>query len=292
MVAGAAKPFTRFAGNALNFFQNNPLGEEILEGVVGGGLAGAALASTDMPAEEVAAKTAGAMLGGVALGIGGRNIGAALGKTIRSKPLDDQAGILASIARSSGNKTTFGKEGGLTQQMAVMKSGVQKKLVEDTSAELARQAARDPIGFMQQHGVSADVFLEQVAGVRKGIDVKTFSDLIKTAPPEQREKMINSFISKEFEDVEKLIRREASGSIDDRIKTAASFNKDGRAEDILGDYGKNLSETFQELAKGDQLPPVTGEQVGRAIGRFAGDEVGILAGMGIAGMLVDNKEDS
>ena len=32
-------------------------------------------------------------------------------------------------------------------------------------------------------------------------------------------------------------------------------------------------------------PPVTGENVGRAIGRFAGDEIGVLAGLSAASAL-------
>ena len=48
----------------------------------------------------------------------------------------------------------------------------------------------------------------------------------------------------------------------------------------------NIGSAFESLLKDSK--PVTGENVGRAVGRFIGDEVGAVTGLGLTGMLASS----
>ena len=74
--------FIRPAGAKLLQFGQTPLGEEVIEGTVVGGLTGAGMLFSEQDIRQTALQTALAIAGGIGIGMGGRRMGAYLGKKI------------------------------------------------------------------------------------------------------------------------------------------------------------------------------------------------------------------
>ena len=268
----------------LDFFIHNPVGEEILEGTTGGLLAGGALIGTDQSPEEIALKTGAGIAGGIGIGMAGRRIGAGIGKRIQPKALKDQEGFLASASRSIGSETTAE---GLKQQGAAMKVTMQESLVKDSSEKLIQEAMQTPHMFAKKYGINATEFQNTVPSVLKGRQAAAVANMYKDISPEQRKQLTDKVLGT-YKQVEDLITTNASTNID---KTLSRMAKDPALQDIKVeglDEGLNVGKHIQDLLK--PTTPVTGEQVGRAAGRFLGDEIGLLGGIGIAGIVADKLD--
>lgn len=253
----------------LKWFLTDPRGEEVLEGTLGGLMAGGALIGSGEAPGEIALKTAMAILGGIGLGSAGRYLGAKAGRAIgKGQPLRDQSGMIATLARTMGSEST---SEGLAQQGQVMKTAVQEALVNETSAQMAREAAANPAAFMQRHGITKDQFESMMPMVQQGRAAAGMMKALEAMPAEQRQQLMNAAL-RDYEAVERVVATNAAQQMDRNINSVAdSLGK-------LGGEGSEAAAYLRNLATG-QAPPVTGEHVGRAAGRFIGDEVGILLGL-------------
>ena len=271
----------------LNFFINDPMGEEILEGTLGGTVAGLSQIGSDNTPEEIALKTLGGIGGGIGIGMAGRRIGANIGKRIHADPLKDQQGMLATVSRTLGSKTTVE---GLQQQGQIAKNAVQQGLIENTSADLIQEALINPEKFYKSYGIPAEQFKELEPLVKQGQMAAQVSKIYKGLGPEQKKEFTNKVLSG-YKDVENLITQKAAGSIDeqilkmqDTVKRVKNTNNPN-----INNTEKQVMNQIDDFMKGltEESSPVTGENVGRAIGRALGDEIGILGGMGTAGLLAN-----
>ena len=268
----------------LDFFIHTPVGEEILEGTTQGLLAGGALIGTEQSPEEIALKTGLGIAGGIGMGMAGRRIGAAIGKRIHPKTLKNQESILANIARTAGNKTTAE---GLKQQGAAMKVTMQESLIKDSSEKLIQEAMQTPHMFAKKYGINATEFQNTVPSVLKGRQAAAVANMYSNISPEQRKQLTDKVLGS-YKQVEDLIATNASTNID---KTLSRMAKDPALQDIKVeglDEGLNVGKHIQDLLK--PTTPVTGEQVGRAAGRVLGDEIGLLGGIGVAGIVADELD--
>lgn len=277
----------RKAGSQLiSFFLNDPLGEELLEGTTGGLIAGASQLGSDQTLGQTALETAAAIAGGIGLGMAGRRLGAMAGKQLHKGPLKQQDSMVANLARTFGSETTAS---GLRDQGVVTKSAIQEALVNETSARLAREAMDNPAEFAKRYGVSAEQFAQMLPNVKAGRTAAAAAGALRVMPPEMREQALKQL--SEYEAVERLITQKAAGGMDESIKdAAAAFDR------VQGDLDPSNLEAVKEILKGrnpsdairsllNPAPPITGEHVGRAVGRFIGDEVGVLGGLALGSVL-------
>ena len=268
----------------LHFLFNDPKGEEILEGVTGGTLAGISQIGSDKTPEEIGMQTIAGIGGGIGLGMAGRRIGANIGKSLHAKPLKDQEGLLAGFGRLLCNEGTTLK--GFEQQTSLGKKLFKQHLVNDTSANLMHEALVSPEKFYKSYGIPAEQFKNLEPLVKQGQMASEAASMYKKLSPEKKE-VLSKKILQNYKDVEDLIMQKASGSVDQKVK---------KAKDIMGsistetDTEEMLKNTFSDFLQGlsdEDINKVTGENVGRATGRFIGDELGILGGMGAAGLLAN-----
>ena len=96
----------RMAGDAGRLLLTNPLAEEISEGVLGGLMVGLGGLFADQSLEQTGLMTAAAMAGGVGLGIGGRRLGANLGRRIHPGEVN-MPDELKSMVHTLGSETTY-----------------------------------------------------------------------------------------------------------------------------------------------------------------------------------------
>lgn len=258
-------------------FLATPLGEEIIEGVGGGGMAGLSQIGTDTTLPEIALKTTGAIAGGIGLGMAGRRIGAAIGKRINPNALKNQEGMVASLSRTLGSESTIE---GSKRQAQVMKSAVQESLVNETSAAMLEQAIENPNLFASKYGVTADQFQQVMPYVKQGRKAAVAARTFEMLSEKERHELVHT-LKDTYKQVEQSVVTNASNNIDTTIRKAV--NNPNLKDMMIPGIDKSASQMFESLL--GSAPPVTGENVGRAIGRFAGDEIGVLTGLGVAGAL-------
>ena len=263
--------------NRVLSFLVSPLGEEVVEGVMGGGMAGLSQVGTDTTPQEIALKTTGAIAGGIGLGMAGRRIGAIIGKRIHPNALKDQEGMLASFGRVTGSASTIE---GAKRQGQVMKSLVQESLVSETSAAMLEQAIENPNLFASKYGVTADKFQQVMPYVKQGRKAAAAARTFEMLSEKERHELVHNVMNA-YKQVEQAVVTNASNNIDTTIKKA--IDNPNLKDMMIPGIDKSASQMFESLL--GSAPPVTGENVGRAIGRFAGDEIGILTGLGVAGAL-------
>ena len=266
------------AEKLLGFLQT-PLGEEIGEGVVGGGMAGLSQIGSDSPPEEIALKTAGAIAGGIGFGILGRRIGAAIGKHVHPEALKNQDGMLATLSRTMGSESTLE---GVKQQGRATKLAIQEGLINKTSSAMLEEAMSNPNQFAQKYGVTADEFAKYIPAVKTGRQAAAAAEMWAKLPEESKHNLIRNTLSA-YKRTEQAVTANAANSMDATIKQL-SQNSSLRNVKMPGS-----EETFGEFAASmlNPVPLVTGEQVGRAIGRAAGDEIGVLGGLATGGLIAN-----
>lgn len=265
----------------IDFFANTELGQEVMDGLVGGSLAGLSQLGSEKSPGQLAIETSMAILGGIGIGAMGRRVGGAIGRRVHEGKLKNQDGMLAMIGRLGGQDTlaqTF------TQNAASLREGIKESLIQNTSAKMAREAMADPQGFRARHGITPDQFNQYIDKVQNGRSVAAMLTMMESMPPKTRERLADQ-IFKEYEMVENAVAKEAHTGVDDFVtKTVAKADEHGKKMDeIAPGYGKYTSGAARHL--GDGVQPITGEHVGIAAGRFIGDEIGILGGM-FAGSLL------
>jgi len=245
---------------------------------------------TDTPLPQVAIQTLGAMAGGVGLGMLGTRLGARLGKAIHPQALKNQEGLLAMFGRTAGQKTLA--KGG-QELMRQGKGMVKKEIIEQTSAKMAQEAISNPTVFAQKYGITAQEFQQQLPMIQKGTQVKAVLDTYETLDPKLKTQLKNQManaINTNYAKVENVIAREAVENLDQNIARMAELQQGKTVPGTSIDMGR----VFGSLL--DDAKAVTGENVGRAIGRFAGDEIGVVAGLAGGGALssamgIENPKD-
>ena len=263
--------------NRVLSFLASPLGEEILEGTMTGGVAGLSQIGSDTTPQEVALKTVGGIAGGIGLGMAGRRIGAAIGKKIQPNALKNQEGMPATFGRLTGSESTIE---GIKQQGQIGINLIQERLVQDTSAAMLEQAIENPNLFASKYGVTADEFQQVMPYVKKGREAAVAARTFEMLSEKEKHELVHNLKDK-YKQVEQAVVTNAANNIDTTIKKAV--DNPNYKDVMVPGIDKSVSQVFESLLS--SAPPVTGEHVGRAIGRFAGDEIGILTGLGIAGTL-------
>lgn len=281
------------AGERLIAWAQTPMGEEVLEGTLGGLMAGLPIAMQgDTHPGAAALTTATAILGGIGMGMAGRRLGARIGEHVHGGALKDQAGLAATIGRIGGQET-LGQA--LEENGKMLRSQVADYLVN-------RQATR----MVAEGEVPQDV-MDQLMALR---EANSMADAVRNAPPAMRAQLEAALLAdrqvlaKALNDPavrQQLLRQdgvdlERLGALEaDLVQRAnRSMREDLEAaadslssSDALKDLPLVTPELLRSVASGEATP-ITGEHVGRAIGRFIGDEVGILGGVG-AGMLLSSQ---
>lgn len=259
--------------------QQSDLFQEGIEGIMAGGTAGLSLIGSDTPAPQIALQTLGGIAGGVGIGLLGKNIGAAIGKRLHPQALKNQSGLLASIGRLTGQKTLAS---GGAETMRYAKGQIKQELKQQTSAQLLNEALQNPQAFAGKYGVDAETFKKYhtvVGAVGQG---RAGLEMLENLSPAQRQQMgkgLQDLMNQGFNQVENLINVQAAANMDNNIAKMAMLQKGKTVPGIEMDMG----EAFEKLLQGPK--DITGEHIGRAVGRFAGDEIGVITGMGLGGAL-------
>lgn len=259
---------------------NNELIHEGMEGVMGGGLAGMGLMGTDTPPEQIAIQTLAGMALGTGIGMLGNRAGAAIGKLIHSQKLKNQQGLLATFGRALGQKTLV--KGG-AEMARHTKDLIKSELQSQSMEQLMREAMTDPQAFKKAYNLDDEVFKAMAGNVDVSNKIvgglKTFANL----PDEQRKMLFDQIMkqqaAKDFVATESVINNHASNQIENNIKRMAKQTKGTKMPGTEVDVGS----MFEELLK--EPTAITGEHVGRAVGRFLGDEIGVVSGLGLGGMI-------
>jgi hypothetical protein len=259
--------------------QQSDLFQEGVEGVMAGGAAGLSLIGSDTPASQIAIQTLGGIAGGIGLGLLGKNIGAAIGKRLHPQALKDQSGLLASFGRLAGQKTLAS---GGTETLRYGKGQIKQELKKQTSAQLLNEALQNPQAFANKYGVDAETFKKYQTFVGAAGQGRAGLEMLENLSPAQRQQMgegLQNLMNQGFNQVENLINVQAAANMDNNIAKMAMLQKGKTVPGLEMDMG----EAFEKLLQGPKN--VTGENVGRAVGRFAGDEIGVITGMGLGGLL-------
>lgn len=288
----------RKAGSRLlEFLLMDPVGEEVLEGTIGGLMAGATQLGSDQPLGQTALETAAAIAGGIGVGAIGRRLGARLGKRIHKDELKNQSGILATIGRLTGSETTVQ---GVKDQGRQFRSVIEQGLMNNSSEQMMREVMTDPAAFKAKYNIEPKEFESMLSSVLAGRAasgaVKTYAEM----SPEQRASLLKQLepMLNRYGSVERAVGQNAAQNLDDGIDRLADLLKKTSTE---GDMEPDVSRAMDGLSgfvRGMNAPAsaITGEHVGRAAGRFIGDEVGILGGMAMGSLLaqqlgIDSPKD-
>lgn len=234
---------------AMMWLGTNPVGEEVLEGTMGGAIAGGALLGADQSLQRTALQTALAIAGGIGFGMLGRKFGARLGEMVHAAPLKNQSGPIAMLARLGGSETTMG---GIQQQAKVATRDLKSSMLDAETQKMRRYREVDPDGFRQYYNIQPEEF-------------------------------------DAFEKVQENIGRRGAVSVDDNLQVAASrlekirneFDLAGQGNEEVGALLGKASGFVDSMRNQDDLVEITGKQVGKALGRFIGDEVGIIGGLAV-----------
>lgn len=259
--------------------QQSDLFQEGIEGIMAGGTAGLSLIGSDTPAPQIALQTLGGIAGGVGIGLLGKNIGAAIGKRLHPQALKNQSGLLASIGRLTGQKTLAS---GGAETMRYAKGQIKQELKQQTSAQLLNEALQNPQVFGAKYGVDAETFKKYHTAVGAAGQGRAGLEMLENLSPAQRQQMgkgLQDLMNQGFNQVENLINVQAAANMDNNIAKMAMLQKGKTVPGIEMDMG----EAFEKLLQGPK--DITGEHIGRAVGRFAGDEIGVITGMGLGGAL-------
>lgn len=271
--------------------QQSDLFQESIEGLLFGGTAGVSLLGTDTPLSEVALQTAGAIGGGIGIGLAGKHIGAAIGKRLHPVALKNQQGILANIGRATGQKTLAK---GATESLRYQKGLIKQELKNQTSKVLLDEALQNPQQFTQKYGVSAEDFKKYNNAVKISGQVQAGLETLEALSPEQRKELtsqVKTTMNQGFNQVEELIANQSAANVDANLKKMAQMPS---AQTEIPGMDMKIGDVIESLLK--KPNEITGEHIGRAVGRFAGDEIGAVTGMQLgalaAGTLgIKNEKD-
>ena len=290
----------RNAGDMLLWLATDPLGEEITEGTIGGLLAGASQLGTGQDLGATALSTAAAIAGGIGMGMLGRRLGRRIGEAIHHDDLKDQTGFVATLARLGGSETTAK---GFQQQGAVAKEALKQAILEDTTSRMAREAAIDPAAFAQRYGIEAEQFEQMLPKIKGGQQVQLALNTMQQMPADERKAMADALLS-QYTAVENAVNKQAAGGIDEALANIAKLNSKEAQDELLQELSKDpefqaqappgFQEAMRKVSQGigsaaegmmGEVEPVTGGHVGQAVGRFLGDEIGVIGGLTLGNWL-------
>lgn len=247
------------AGEKLIDFFNSPIGEEVLEGVLMGTVATVpGLFQQDKDQRETALQWLGAVTGGIGLGIGARRIGAGIGAKLHPGELTDPS--IASLVRLTGQER--------------ISTGI-----SETLSDVGNQAARG-LRSDAAHLIGADLRLMDDAAF-----TKAYPDLVKAGispsaiSPQEYDRLVNLESALGLH-ADKLRREAVERAVSLMDAKKADLDPETRA--FVEKQGMT-ADNIRKIGLGD-TEPVTGEHLGRAIGRLLGDEAGVLLGMGAGTM--------
>lgn len=266
------------------------LREEAQEGVLGGLMAGAGMLGTDTPLPQVAIQTLGAMALGTGIGMLGKTIGARVGKAIHPQALKNQEGQLANFGRVAGQKTL---QSGVAETVRMAKGQIKQELKNQTTASLMNEALQNPVAFAGKYGVEAETFKKYHSMVNQAGQGRAALETLENLTPEMRSQVAakaNQMMNQGFNQVEDLINTQAASQLDRNLTQMA---EKARGKKIPG-INQDIAEVYEALLK--EPKGITGEHIGRAIGRFVGDEIGVVTGIGVGGMIsnamgIKNEKD-
>lgn len=263
----------------------DPIGEEVLEGTMGGLLAGLPGLAQDQSLGQTALQTAAAIAGGIGIGALGRRLGARLGSRIHKEPLANQDGQLATLGRLLGSETTAQ---GFGEQSRAMMGTLENNLRNRGSAVLMQEAAENPVAFAAKYGISADELSALNPLLNMGSTGVQSLEFLAQMKPEQRKQFIEK-LTERYAKAESLIGNRAADTIDESLDSIAASTRQHlqknpeEAAQLRQMLGFGLDDVIDSLRT--PASPITGEHIGRAVGRFIGDEVGVLGGLAAGGAL-------
>ena len=258
------------AGQGLIEWAQTPMGEEVLEGLAGGVLAGVPMFFGDNDPKQAALATAAAIAGGIGMGMVGRRLGRHIGEKVHPGALADQDGLPATVGRMLGQET-LGEA--LGEQGKVFRSQIADYLVNEQATK------------MRMSGASGKD-LDQVMGLRK---VKGLAEVIDNAPPEMRDHLLKA-LDEDLARLRPLEQELVNGAVetmDEKIKRMVASADEASASGVDLPVPSSFVEALRGVGEGP-AKPVTGGNVGTAIGRVLGDEIGVLGGLGV-GMLAGQQ---
>jgi hypothetical protein len=258
--APAPAPATKetMAGNRMIKFLSGPMGEEILEGVLGGTMVVAPQFFTEEDPRENALQLALAIGGGIGLGMAGRRIGAHIGERLHPGEITHEG--LASVVRLGGHETV-GE--GMASLAATASANRGRELMDTTARNLRQDLQR--LGDQEFTAAYPDL-------AKAGM-------LPSTATPAQLQQLeafqgATSSAARQTVELEaKEAKRIMEKLAEEHPQVAAAMREQG------------LSPEQTEQAWAGRAAPVTGEHAGRLAGRIFGDEIGILSGAGIGALI-------
>ena len=271
--------------------QQSDLFQESIEGLIFGGTAGISLLGTDTALPEVALQTAGAIGGGIGIGLAGKHIGAAIGKRLHPAALKNQQGLLAAFGRATGQKTLA--KGG-TEALRYQKGLIKQELKNQTSKVLLDEALQNPQQFTQKYGVSAEDFKKYNNAAKVSSQVQAGLETLEALSPEQKKELasqVQTTMNQGFNQVEELIAKQSAANVDTNLRKMAQMPS---AQMEIPGMDMKIGDVVESLLK--KPTEITGEHLGRAVGRFAGDEIGAVAGMQLGalaagGLGIENSKD-
>lgn len=270
-----------------------PVGEEVLEGVLGGAMVGGPMfLDSDKSTGQAALTTASTIAGGIALGMAGRRLGAAVGKRLHPGAVKNN--VMQMIGRTAGQET-IGEA--IDKNVAYFKGVVKEKLLDhERKTVLSDFAQMNKEDFARVHPGIARLNLsgedlrraaEQGAspeGIKKLNSVLEAADAFgKNATDAQVTAVKKDLLGLASEGVsafEKEMANDVALDLEGRLQRLINEDPDWKkhAERLGVDIGPIINAKDAD---------VTGEHVGRAFGRVFGDEAGILAGYALAGAAAD-----
>lgn len=249
----------RPAGSRLIKTLTGPLGEEILEGVLGGTVAVLPQFFSEEDPRENALQLALAIGGGVGIGMGARRLGAAIGGRVHEGPVKNEA--LQMIGQTVGQETM---SEGMRNTFSLMAASRGLEQISSAQAGLLAHLRHN------SDDTFAMAYPELAA---KGI-------LPSKISPEQ----IEAIDAIETE----MNRRALMATKETNAKDLQRLKEMREGGGIQGELASLISEEDAAAMLEGVAKPATGADVGRAVGRIAGDNLGIIAGMG-AGAMIANQ---
>jgi hypothetical protein len=282
----------RNAGERLMAFAGTPLGEEVLEGVLGGTLAGApALLEREKHPGEGLLQLAGAIAGGIGVGMAGRRFGASLGRRIHPGEVKNPLALAFGTAFGQDTLAQAAEMGGRRMREGVgefvmdrYQKGIRRDLAELPQDQfLAKYPAIAKIGKNKQEVAKALDELEVEGNIGKAM---AFANMVE---PDQLHAAAQELAKNPRFAVQSQELRDAlaTGNVSKMEDVFQAIARDmGDDSDLADNPVLRVLGLSPESLEGMMKPaePVTGFHVGRGVGRFLGDEVGVLAGYGLGGL--------
>lgn len=246
------------AGSRLVEMMQDPLFEEVAEGLIAGSLmVTPMLFQEDKDGRETALQFAGAVAGGIGLGMGGRRIGAHIGKEWH--PDEIKSPEIASIARMGGQETI---SKGVSSSMQSFTDDIAQQFNDRGAWKL-----RDDLMEMDDSAFQAAYPDLALVGVKPSAVSADDLDKLTT-------------YSKATASDGRMAYDSALDRADNALKSG--FSQMTPEERGIAEAAGINGEMFAKLR--EKPEPVTGEHAGRLVGRVLGDEIGAIGGFALGSL--------